>query len=457
MHPYLLLLAPALLLAVQLLIRLYQILASPLASVPGPWLARFTDLWYAWRINRGQFERDNIALHQKHGPIVRYGPKRYSICDPLAAKVIYGHGGAFLKSSCMSSLVNYEHYVDECTRLFLQRLSEMSGRQGTAEPVDMGHWFQCYAFDVIGMITYSKRLGFLDHGQDVGDIIKNLENHLYYATEIGVYPSLHQYLAPIRNRLGKRGTGRHYIVEFTKQCLADHQSNPKAIISDDLDSASEYHGTMDFLSKFIAKNTADNSSFTQYHVLAGCVANMVAGSDTTAISLSAILYHLLRNPDKLRILREEIEGFFSNKTGPATSINFQDSLGLPYLQAVIKEALRMHPATGLPIERVVPKGGAAISGKFFPEGVRGHLCSANGITLITETDHPIFGQDANSFRPERWLTTDADQLSKMSRHWMPFGLGSRTCIGRHISTLEISKMIPRLLHEFDFELRGDKP
>ena len=67
MHPYLLLLAPALLLAVQLLIRLYQIWASPLASVPGPWLARFTDLWYAWRIDRGQFERDNIALHQKHG------------------------------------------------------------------------------------------------------------------------------------------------------------------------------------------------------------------------------------------------------------------------------------------------------------------------------------------------------------------------------------------------------
>ncbi|KAI8675977.1 hypothetical protein NCS57_00500600 [Fusarium keratoplasticum] len=452
MHPYLLLLAPALLLAVQLLIRLYQIWASPLASVPGPWLARFTDLWYAWRIDRGQFERDNIALHQKHGPIVRYGPKRYSICDPLAAKVIYGHGCAFLKSSwydswgdpnphkwsifsdrdekrhsanrrlyqnmySMSSLVNYEHYVDECTSLFMQRLSEMSSRQGTAEPVDMGHWFQCYAFDVIGMITYSKRLGFLDHGQDVGDIIKNLENHLYYATEVGVYSSLHQYLAPVRNRIGKRGTGRQYIVEFTKQCLADHQSNPKAIVTDDLDSASEHHSTMDFLSKFIAKNTADNSSFTQYHVLAGCVANMVAGSDTTAISLSAILYHLLRNPDKLRILREEIDGFFSKKTGPATSINFQDSLGLPYLQAVIKEALRMHPATGLPIERVVPKGGAIISGKFFPDG------TIVGINSWVEHYNPaIFGQDANSFRPERWLTADPDQLSKMSRHWMPVSI-----------------------------------
>lgn len=50
---------------------------------------------------------------------------------------------------------------------------------------------------------------------------------------------------------------------------------------------------------------------------------------------------------------------------------------MSYLQAVIKEALRMHPATGLPLERVVPAGGATISGYFFPEGVSGPRdCSA---------------------------------------------------------------------------------
>jgi cytochrome P450 len=42
---------------------------------------------------------------------------------------------------------------------------------------------------------------------------------------------------------------------------------------------------------------------------------------------------------------------------------------MPYLQAVIKEALRLHPAAALPLERVVPEGGATITGSFFPEGV----------------------------------------------------------------------------------------
>jgi cytochrome P450 len=45
------------------------------------------------------------------------------------------------------------------------------------------------------------------------------------------------------------------------------------------------------------------------------------------------------------------------------------ALRMPYLQAVIKEALRMHPATGLPLGRVVPKGGSVIAGKYFAEGV----------------------------------------------------------------------------------------
>ena len=67
MHLYLFFAVPALLIAAQFLIKIYHNLFSPLASVPGPFLARFTDLWYAWRINKGHFEWDNISLHRKYG------------------------------------------------------------------------------------------------------------------------------------------------------------------------------------------------------------------------------------------------------------------------------------------------------------------------------------------------------------------------------------------------------
>lgn len=67
-------------------------------------------------------------------------------------------------------------------------------------------------------------------------------------------------------------------------------------------------------------------------------------------------------------LRAEIDGMID--AGEITeNITFSDTQKMPYLQAVIKEGLRLHPAAGLPLQRVVPKEGVELAGQFFPEGV----------------------------------------------------------------------------------------
>ncbi|KAF4976821.1 hypothetical protein FZEAL_6562 [Fusarium zealandicum] len=467
-----------------------QFIRSPLRTVPGPLLARLTDGWYLWNVRKGAFQQVNVDLHKKHGigalarqpkhvelsisigAIVRYGPNRYSFDDYEAVKIIYGLGAHFPKSSwystwaspgswglfsdesikrhsqnrklyqatyAMSSLVHYEPFVDECADLFTQRLSEMSRSN---LPVDMRHWFQCYAFDVIGLITYAKRLGFLDRGDDIGGVIGALEDHLGYATLVGIFPSLHRYLFPIKNYLaGEKGAGRAYVLSFTNERIRESQTTPKPVVSEESTVAME-----DFLTKFLAKHTASPDVFTTYHVLAGCTSNMVAGSDTTAISLSAALYYLLKYPACLQKLRDEIDEL-TTQGGLSKSPTFKESQQMPYLQAVIKEALRMHPATGLPLERVVPEGGATICGRFFPEGT---IVGIN--TWVAHRDRGVFGDDAEVFNPGRWLEEDSSKLSMMNRYFMPFGLGSRTCIGRHVSMLEMSKLIPRIVRDFDFGL-----
>lgn len=104
--------------------------------------------------------------------------------------------------------------------------------------------------------------------------------------------------------------------------MAAHQAEPKSsMLSADGErqANSSQDATRDFLSKFLDKHSQNLSVFSTYHVEAGCVSNMVAGSDTTSFSLSVVLYYLLQHPPAMRKLREEVDAHYgtvalSNKT-----------------------------------------------------------------------------------------------------------------------------------------------
>lgn len=90
----------------------------------------------------------------------------------------------------ISALVLYEDFINEYADLFDQQLREMAERPGSTKAkslVDIGHWFQYYAFDVISMITYSERLGLLNYSTDIAGIMSSLEGFLNYASSISIY------------------------------------------------------------------------------------------------------------------------------------------------------------------------------------------------------------------------------------------------------------------------------
>lgn len=91
----------------------------------------------------------------------------------------------------MSTLVQFEPFVDSTTTEFLHQLEQrFANRPCEAGVCDLGTWLQYYAFDVIGELTYSQRLGFVDHGKDVDGIIKSLEWLLNYAAVVGPWKSI---------------------------------------------------------------------------------------------------------------------------------------------------------------------------------------------------------------------------------------------------------------------------
>lgn len=215
----------------------------------------------------------------------------------------------------------------------------------------------------------------------------------------------------------------------------------------------------DLLSKFLVAHDARPAFMSDTLVQTMAVSMAFAGSETTAISLSAVFYYLLRNPACLEKLRVEIDdaaksGAFSDYEGGI--VTFAESQKLKYLDACIKEAFRMHPAAGLPLERIVPPSGADIAGHFVKGGtVVG--CSA----WVIHRNKEVFGEDVETYRPERWLVGEGRgkegvdvegeerRIRGMDGCMIQFGMGSRTCIGKNISLLEIYKLVPSFLRRFE--------
>jgi cytochrome P450 len=128
------------------------------------------------------------------------------------------------------------------------------------------------------------------------------------------------------------------------------------------------NGPMTMVRKMILAQRApeDKRGITDVDIETTCGANIGAGSDTTSLTLSAVLFYLYRNPVCLERVRKEISDAGLDSS---SQFCFRDVQSLPYLQAAIKEALRMHPGVGLPLWRQVPRGGLTLCGQFFPEGV----------------------------------------------------------------------------------------
>lgn len=172
-----------------------------------------------------------------------------------------------------------------------------------------------------------------------------------------------------------------------------------------------------------------------------------AGSETTSISLSSVFYFLVKHPRVYAKLMKELDDAVADGIVEARAdktVSWSESQRLPYLDAVIQESFRMHPAAGLMLERVVPPQGMDILGHFVPGGT---IVGCNAWVLHRRPE--IFGADVDAFKPERWIEATPEKLKEMKATMFQFGAGARTCIGKNISLLEVYKLVPSFLRRFE--------
>ncbi|KAL8391642.1 hypothetical protein RB595_010311 [Gaeumannomyces hyphopodioides] len=485
-------LAAAATLSAVVLYHVARYLASPLKDIPGPPLARFTNLWRAreyWRLRTWETQR---ALHARHGPAVRMGPAAVSLGDPAMIPVVYSaRGSSFAKSAfyapsaarlpdgtavehvfsarCASlharllrpvqrlysttALLGFEDGMD---RALLGLCEQLEARfveaAGEGMTFDVGEWVTYCSWDLIGEITWGASLGFMKNGEDREGMIHTAELSMMYLGLVGQFPWLAKLLrlSPyLPSSIGKFNRPLSFSIEKLNERLL---SSKPALPGDDGENGSG--PPPDFLAALLRARKSAPETLTDVNIAINTMTNLSGGGDPIAAVQKAIIANLLRSPPALARLREELRG--ANLSHPPSYREVHDRARLPYLDAVVREGLRMHPTVGVCIERVVPKQGLTLpDGRHIPAGTTVGLNPA-----VVLRDRAVYGPDADDFRPERWLPAGDGGVGNERRRRMDevasfvWSGGSRACLGRQLATVVLHKLTAMLFSRYDFEPQG---
>ena len=174
---------------------------------------------------------------------------------------------------------------------------------------------------------------------------------------------------------------------------------------------------------------------------------LIAGRDTTALGTAWTLYELLKHPQILSALREELDAARREHShasppdaAPDELVSYETLSQLPFLDAVVHEGLRLHPPIARDI-KIAAADDVLPTGYFIPKG-SWVLYHPYGMGRDVAT----WGYDADHFRPERWLTM---QRRPTAYEWPVFNAGPRVCLGQRMALLEIKVALVHLLTQLE--------
>ena len=333
---------------------------------------------------QGTSHRAIKKAHEKYGNAVRIAPSTRSYIEPSAWTDIYGHrkGRAVLPKDplfynemlldrktitlageeealpirrAMNPAFSHKSLLDQEPMLqchvdrLMGQLAKTSREQGS---VDMRKWFTLSMFDISSDFAFGEDLGCVETG-GYHEWVQFVIDYFYAAVllhQCHKFWPLNRLLASLIPRSVRDRKERHS--DASLQRVRRRMNTPT--------------DRPDFMSHFLRHAEKEQPSTPVVEAQATVV--ILAASETSAVALTAVAYHILSDNNVYKRLCDEIRSTFAT----AAEIKLQDVLSkLPYLDAVVKEALRMHTPLANGFTRVVPDvSGVMICGKLVPHNVR---------------------------------------------------------------------------------------
>nr|QEA08558.1 flavone synthase II [Chrysanthemum indicum] len=194
----------------------------------------------------------------------------------------------------------------------------------------------------------------------------------------------------------------------------------------------------------VLENGKADITITRDHIKALILDFFTAATDTTAIAIEWTLVELINNPKVLEKAKEEIDKVIGNER----LVQESDTPNLPYIQAIIKEALRLHPPIPMLIRKSIEN--VTVQGYDIPAG------TMLFVNIWSIGRNPEYWEMPLEFRPERFLEGDVLKSSLdikgQSFQLLPFGTGRRGCPGINLAMRELPVVIAGLIQCFDWNV-----
>ncbi|CAJ0552460.1 Ff.00g064390.m01.CDS01 [Fusarium sp. VM40] len=430
-------------------ILIYRILFHPLNCFPGPLIARISNFYPTYlRMKNLRLFEEVEDLHHRHGDFVRLGPTEISIIDPKAVEAIYAARSPCTKGPFYNvlhpriplnmirdhkehhtrrkvwdrafsskALHDYEPRVTGYTSELLSRLAELQGRT-----INASDWFNFYSFDVMGDLAFGKCFNMLRGGVKhyfMSALHASMTLNGYVAHTSWIYPFLK--LIPAINAENKK---------FWLWCQSqvDGRSKSKP------DNPDVFSWILEEYERSPKTKQAKLNLDGEAYLIA------VAGSDTTAATLTSLFFEIGSNPAQIVKLRNEIDDYFSQRDYADPS----SLAALAHLNAVINETLRLHPPVPSGLQRVTPPQGLMVGDTMIP-----------GNTIVQVPLHTIQRDKRHfarplEFIPERW--TSSPELTMNGSVFAPFSIGRYSCVGKQLGLMELRFVVAHVVRAFDFRL-----
>ncbi|KAI1332961.1 cytochrome P450 [Xylariaceae sp. FL0255] len=447
-----------------------------LSHIPGPTIAHITILWLLKHAWRGNLFPVMIEAGEKYGDLVRIGPNLLLCSDPDELRRIsgirseYTKGPAYdagrvtdeephvaserdpMKHKSLRAKMGAAYSIDVQPAMkrqisslidLIERkyVTDLASSSVTPMFLDIGQKLHFYTLDCIGDFVMGEPFGFLERDEDIRNMTHINDITLRFVTIAGLIPWLMNLrsLWPIRCFLPRQGDKMGFGILFDfADSLVNRRTAPGA------------EPVNDMMQAFIRSGMSKSQLRQQVYI------HIIAGTDATANWARMCLLCLLTCPPTYLALQREIDVASSRGHLSSPLATEAEARNLPYLNAVLTEALRLHPPSVSP-SKLSPQGPSGSGEEGASDIVCGHKVpggtqiGANVPGILRST--AIFGSDAGCFRPERWLQAGGTQLSRMrSTIDLAFGAGKFQCLGKAIAWMEVRKLFVELMRRYDFAI-----